>query len=370
MSETYTTEKNNKRIYQIDLFRFLAALSVVFYHYLFRGYMAENASNLRFDEIGSYFKYGYLGVDLFFIISGFVITLSIKSRSLKSFCISRITRLYPSYWLSVIITSLVIIFFGAPRFTVSLDQILLNLTMFQDNLNIPSVDGVYWSLFVEMKFYIFIIGTYLVLNKIKEIKLDYVIYTWLALSIAYIFFNDIFIMKVLGFFLILEWSSYFIAGMIFYQIFKNKLNTKYLLLLCICLVISIFIALTRIEDKELHYNTTFSPLYISVFIFFFYILMLLVSMGKLTLINSPKLIKFGLLTYPLYLLHQNIGYIIFNKLGADSNKYIVLQLTTAVILLFSYIISVFYEPKVANFLKMKLRSRQHKKLPQIEIKKL
>ena len=356
MSQKETIETNpKKRIYQIDLFRFLAALSVVFYHYLFRGYMADNLSNLHFSEIGKYFKYGYLGVDMFFIISGFVITLSIKSRSLKDFFVSRISRLYPSYWLSILITSVVIAIFGSPRFVVNFKQIMINLTMFQNYFNVRSIDGVYWTLFVEMKFYIFIVGTYLILNKIKEVKLDYLIYSWIILSIAYIFLNELFAFKILNYFLILDWSSYFIAGMIFYQIFKTKINTQYIILLCITMFISIFHAISRIQNLELHYNTTFSPLYISGFIMTFYILMLLVSCGKLKNINSSKLIKLGLLTYPLYLLHQNIGFIIFNKLGTESNKYAILFLTIILMLFVSYVISVFYEPRVSSYLKVKLK---------------
>ena len=347
--------KPKKRIYQIDLFRFLAAIAVVFYHYLFRGYMADNMSDLRFTEIGNYFKYGYLGVDLFFIISGFVIALSIKTRNLKDFCVSRITRLYPSYWLSILLTSTVVILFGAPRFTVYIKQVILNLTMFQNYFNISPVDSVYWTLFIEMKFYIFVIGIYLILNKIKEIKFDYLIYSWLLLSITYIFLNNLFVFKVLNYFLILEWSSYFIAGMIFYQIYTKKLSIKYIILLGITIFISLFHSISRIERLELKFNTTFSPFYISGFILIFYILMLLVSCGKLTTINSPKLIKFGLLTYPLYLLHQNIGFVIFNQLGTESNKYLILFLTIIFILFLSYVISEIYEPRISNYLKAKLK---------------
>ena len=68
--------KKINRIYQIDLFRFIAAVCVVLYHYLFRGWAADNMSDLSFNKIGHFFKYGYLGVNLFFIISGFVIILS------------------------------------------------------------------------------------------------------------------------------------------------------------------------------------------------------------------------------------------------------------------------------------------------------
>lgn len=356
MQQKEILETNSKkRIYQIDLFRFLAALSIVFYHYLFSGYRADNLSNLHFSEIGKYFKYGYLAVNIFFIISGFVITLSIESRSLKNFYISRISRLYPTYWLSVLITTAVIVIFGSPKFTVNFTQVIINLTMFQNYFNIQSIDRVYWTLFVEMKFYIFIIGTYLVLNKKTDIKLDYLIYSWLILSIVYIPLNNLFFFKILNSFLILNWSSYFIAGMVFYQIFKSKINTQYIILLCITMFISIFHAISKIENLESHHNDTFSPFYISGIIITFYILMFLVSSGKLNIINSSKLIKLGLLTYPLYLIHENIGFIIFNQLGTESNKYIILFLTIILMLFVSYVISIFYDPRISSYLKIKFK---------------
>lgn len=347
--------KPKVRVYQIDFFRFLSALAVVLYHYLFRGYMADHMSNLYFYEIGPYFKYGYLGVDMFFLISGFVIALSIKSRNLKDFCISRIVRLYPSYWLSVLLTSIVIFLYGASRYTVDLSQVLLNLTMFQNYVNIPSVDGAYWSLFIEMKFYVFVIGAYLFLNKIKEIDLNYVIYLWLSLTLLYVFGGHLSIFKSLNKFLILDWSSYFIAGMIMYQIYQSQLNMRYLVLLCLSLSISIFHAVSRLDTMEAVYSTTFSPVYVSGFIVLFYTLMLLVSCGRLQIINSPRLLVVGLLTYPLYLLHQNIGFIIFNNWGSESNKYLILIITTSMMLFLSYVISHFYEPRVSAFLSTRLK---------------
>ncbi len=343
------------RIYQIDLFRFLAALSVVFYHYLFRGYSADNLSQLDFSDIGGVFKYGYLGVEMFFIISGFVITLSIKSKSITHFIISRISRLYPIYWLSVLFSFLVILWFGAPNFTVEVKQFLLNLTMFQNYLDIKNIDNVYWTLFIEMKFYVFVIGFYLILNMWKDIKLDHLIYSWLSLSVMYLFFSDLYLFKIINFFLILSWSSYFIAGIIFYQIYKGKLNLKYSTLLAVTFFISIFHAVSKTEAMELKYNTTFSPYVICSLIFSFYLLMLLVSCKKLNSINYKWLTKIGMLTYPLYLIHQNVGYIIFNNLYSYMNKYILVTLTIIAMILLSFVMSQFYEPRVSNYLKSRLR---------------
>ena len=346
--------KSKTRIYQIDLFRFLAALAVVLYHYLFNGY-SSGMSNLNFSHIGGFFKYGYLGVDIFFIISGFVISLSIKNRSLIHFWISRISRLYPIYWISVLLTFTIIVFFGAPRYISEYKQLIVNLSMFQNYIGVGSIDGVYWSLFVEMKFYIFIISSYLILNKRKEIRLDYLIYTWLSMSIAYVFLSKLFIFKVANNLFILDWSSYFIAGIIFYQIYESKLNLKYFILLIVSFFISIYHAILKGEVLELYHNTVFSSYVIVGIILMFYSLMLLVSCNKLNSINSSKLIKYGMLTYPLYLIHQNIGFIIFNSLENYTNKYVLLISMIILMIFSSFILSNFYEPKLSNYLKSKLK---------------
>jgi len=74
-----------------------------------------------------------------------------------------------------------------------------------------------------------------------------------------------------------------------------------------------------------------------------------VSCGKLNNINSSKLTKLGLLTYPLYLIHQNIGFIIFNNLFNYVNKYALVLLTIIVMIFLSYILNNFYEQKLSNY---------------------
>ena len=86
-----------ERYYEIDLLRFLAAVGVMLFHYTFRGYAADDLSPLEFPLLAEVFKYGSLGVDLFFIISGFVILLTAYNRDAVSFTISRIIRIYPAY---------------------------------------------------------------------------------------------------------------------------------------------------------------------------------------------------------------------------------------------------------------------------------
>ena len=86
------------RVNEIDLLRFFAALAVAFYHYAFRGYAANNLSIMPYPLLEPIAKYGFLGVELFFMISGFVILMTAASGSLKGFIVSRIVRLYPAVW--------------------------------------------------------------------------------------------------------------------------------------------------------------------------------------------------------------------------------------------------------------------------------
>ena len=72
------------RFYEIDLLRLLAALAVVFYHYTYRGYMANNYSPVAFPALAPVTKYGYLGVELFFIISGYVVLRSAQGKTVRS----------------------------------------------------------------------------------------------------------------------------------------------------------------------------------------------------------------------------------------------------------------------------------------------
>jgi peptidoglycan/LPS O-acetylase OafA/YrhL len=82
--------------------------------------------------------------------------------------------------------------------------------------------------------------------------------------------------------------------------------------------------------------------------------MLAVSCKKLNNINYPGLTKIGILTYPLYLIHENIGFIIFNNLESYINKYVLVILTTILMIVLSYILSQFYEPRMSHYLKFKL----------------
>jgi peptidoglycan/LPS O-acetylase OafA/YrhL len=343
------------RLYQIDLFRFIAALSVLLFHYTFRGFAADGLSILEFPELGKIFRYGYLGVDIFFIISGFVIMLSVKNTNLSKFIQSRITRLYPAYWFCLTITFLVILAWGSPVFKATTGQYFINLTMLQRLVGIGHIDWVYWTLLVEIKFY-FLIALYLIARSFKNFSINYLIYGWLLLSCLphLINFQSSVPLKAIYFVLALDYSPCFIAGMLFYKIFSDGNKPVYNAALMACLALSIANGMVYRQELEAYYSTGFSATVITAVIVSFYLFMYLISIKKLNAINSPALLKVGILTYPLYLIHQNIGFILFNNLGHTINKYVLLTATIVFMVAFSYFITRFVEAPLAHFLKNKL----------------
>ena len=104
------------RIRVLDGLRLFAALMVVSYHY--------------FGFVSMPTAYGWLGVELFFLISGFVICMSSMGHTVGQFATSRIVRLFPAYWFGVLLTSAVLLIWEV-RQAPSLGEIAVNLTMLQ-----------------------------------------------------------------------------------------------------------------------------------------------------------------------------------------------------------------------------------------------
>lgn len=98
--------------------------------------------------------YGWLGVHLFFLISGFVICMSSWGRGVGAFLMSRAVRLYPAYWLSVVAVAVVLTVWPNVREPVDWHGALVNLTMLQEPLGERAVAEVYWTLWAELRFYL------------------------------------------------------------------------------------------------------------------------------------------------------------------------------------------------------------------------
>jgi peptidoglycan/LPS O-acetylase OafA/YrhL len=139
----------SKREYfaNLDMLRFLAALWVVITHYGYIG-PATGVTGYGVSDISIvsvFFKYGFLGVPLFFILSGFVIShVSANSNGWKDapqFMANRISRLMPAFWACMTISVIALMVFGLPD-TLSIATWAANLILLPQILGQPFVDGV------------------------------------------------------------------------------------------------------------------------------------------------------------------------------------------------------------------------------------
>ncbi|MFE0754187.1 acyltransferase family protein [Inquilinus sp. NPDC058860] len=137
------------RLTYIDSLRGIAALLVVLMHNI-QPIATGPVKTLIYDIVDP----GKVGVVVFFAISGFVIPFSFSKgpAPLRRFAISRLFRLYPAYWLSMV--GYLVLLAAAGATLPSLTTILANVTMIQAALGYPNVLGVYWTLFIEALFYI------------------------------------------------------------------------------------------------------------------------------------------------------------------------------------------------------------------------
>lgn len=351
------------RFLEIDLLRFLAAFSVVLYHYTFLGHHISGLNPVAYAELEPITKYGYLGVELFFIVSGYVILMSAYGKSLSTFFISRVTRLYPAFWVGCAFSFLIVRFFGpgldpsptgfGNMLDVSLKQLAVNLTMFQQFVGVRNLDGAYWTLTYELLFYMLIaVLVYFRLFKhIIPILASWLLYTAVcwpvpSLPLAYVLFP--------------RYSAYFIAGMLFFLI-QQKWTAAWKLyaMLAVAYVLALRTTLADIALDENSYHVTFSPWVVGGVVTVFFGMFFLIISRKFTLKTSFYSTA-GALTYPLYIIHQNVGYVVFRRLGEDINKYVLLILLTGSMLVLSWLIHTFVEKRLSKLLKRLL----HRALPE------
>ncbi len=282
--------KSKKRLLALDGLRGIAALTVVFYHYFHR----YNGLYGHEDLYTGWTARGNKGVELFFIISGFVIFWSLKNaKNAIDFVVFRFARLYPMYWAALIATFVTVSYFGLPGRRVSEDHFWGNFWMFHYFMDYKDVDGVYWTLRWELVFYFWMLVIYAagLLNWIEYFLIACITVTLLS-SQGVLKFED-----MTQHFFLLKYISFFAMGICFYKIFSKEYN-----------FLTVF---------TLFYALAVTPWIFGWINFYIYvgitIIVFLAIKDKLKILESTVLVFFGSISYALYLMHQNIGYVLIRK---------------------------------------------------------
>jgi peptidoglycan/LPS O-acetylase OafA/YrhL len=306
----------NKRLDMLDVLRGIAALMVVVYH---TTQSASQLSNLNADTGVKFFwpfEIGVYGVAAFFMISGFVISMSLERiQDLSEFARARFFRLYPIFWVAVITTTLWRVQVGGDH--ISITTFLANLTMLPSLFNEQYVDGVYWSLAIELQFYLMMA---VIWQLGYHTRTNFICALWLAITIliklARNQWPEIQSLEIVWRILLLPYAPFFSLGILAYNIYSKKNKNASRVLFCIALIL---VFASGNFDRALVSTLTAG-------------LLLMIAHGKTECWNTPIfLVHLGKASYCIYLFHQALGYHALHQMGYVVREFPVFS-TTATML--------------------------------------
>ena len=302
------------RVGELDALRGLAALAVVAFHYTtFYQQEVGHAQPLPFG-----FPAGNYGVHLFFLISGFVIFMTLeRTRTALDFAVSRFSRLFPAYWVAMLLTAAVVYTVGMPRQQLPAADVAANLTMVQEILGFEHLDGSYWTLQVELFFYAQML-LWFALGLLRHIR--WIIAAWLVMAVVYgeAVQHQLHFSYTVRELLILRHIPFFAIGILFYRLWSQpRADWRDLVLVALALA-----AIGMVQ----------APVYLLAGGACTAIFALFVT-GRLGWLRSPLFAFFGAISYSLYLLHQAIGFALIHQLEARGMpSLLAVAITTAAVI--------------------------------------
>ena len=148
----------------LDPLRFGAALGVAVFHLMFwswawssinvpPGFEHYVAADVQFPSAAPYTWFGWVGVEIFFVISGFVIANSASKSSATEFLLGRALRLYPAVWVCSTLTFLVLLVFAGGKASEFILPYISSMLLIPKGIKGQWIDCIYWTLAAEMAFY-------------------------------------------------------------------------------------------------------------------------------------------------------------------------------------------------------------------------
>jgi peptidoglycan/LPS O-acetylase OafA/YrhL len=148
----------------LDPLRFAAALGVALFHQMFWSWAWSSigvppaferyvAADVLFPSAAPFTWFGWVGVEIFFVISGFVIANSASNSSPIEFLLGRARRLYPTVWVCSTATLVVLLLFAGGAASEFVVPYIRAMLLIPKGINGQWLDVVYWTLAAEMAFY-------------------------------------------------------------------------------------------------------------------------------------------------------------------------------------------------------------------------
>ncbi|CQR62261.1 acyltransferase family protein [Streptomyces leeuwenhoekii] len=333
------------RLRALDGLRLVAALMVALYHYGGRGGAVTEAWGTspqhQFPTLHNLFAYGCLGVQIFFVISGFVICMSGWGRSLSSFFASRAARLLPAYWVAVVLVTAVFALPVVAYEAVSPSDALVNLTMLQQPLGADRVLGVCWTLWAEVRFYA-LFALCVVLPGATRRRVILFCACW-TLAAALAQAADEPLLDVV---LMPEYAPFFIGGIGLYLVHRDRRDACGWGIAAVGFLVGQHYAVRELwnaadPDAFAHRTTAGIVLVVA----FGFVAVAAIALGLLNRADWRWLTVAGALTYPFYLVHEHLGWVVIHALhrGAGLDSATTFALTLAAMLLLAWLLNRYVE---------------------------
>ncbi|MFF4034903.1 acyltransferase family protein [Streptomyces sviceus] len=341
-------DRAGRRLYAIDGIRLLAALMVAVHHYA-GTHRVDQPGNSIWDRpvsdimptVFRFASYGWIGVEIFFVISGFVICMSCWGRSPRQFFTSRVIRLYPAYWFAIVFTTAVLITLPGVWDRLRTRDILLNFTMLQSGSGVMNVDGVYWTLWSELRFYLLFLVV--VRSGLTYRKVVVFCCVWGAAAML----APISKLPLLELVANPEGAWYFIAGLSLYLMHRFGQDLLLWGILAMAWLMGQRELGLRIDEVEHVSGWRGSVAIFTVFL----LVMVAVALGATDRVRGRWLVTAGALTYPLYLMHYAAGTAVINRLRDTMDARLLVLSVIAGFMLLSWLVHRFVERPVARLLK-------------------
>jgi peptidoglycan/LPS O-acetylase OafA/YrhL len=329
MSEAIN-RSDSSRVPGLDLLRLAAVAAVILYHYGFWGPASHGAPQVAIPSLAAFAQYGFLGVPVFFTISGFVIAYSAEGRTAAGFAIARFSRIYPTFVFCMTLTFVMTLTLGPGHFEVTLVQWFANLFIAAPALGQAYVDTSYWSLVIEIVFYAWF-ATFMALGLIPR-RIDIIILVWLAITFANELTVDASIIEKL---FIADDSGFFATGLLIYEHYRGRRDAALYSILALSVGTAVFQALHALERLGVHPGSTFDKRIVVAICLVSITAIFAATRVRRIPLPAGLVIALGGLTYPLYLLHMQMGYVIFTAVAPARH----VELFTAAIIFGAVILS-------------------------------
>ncbi|MFD9319698.1 acyltransferase family protein [Streptomyces sp. NPDC060053] len=347
------------RLRALDGLRLLAALMVCFYHYAGKnGEVAQSwhqSPGQKFPTLSQFATYGSLGVQFFFLISGFVICMSSWGRSMGDFFRSRVARLYPAYWAAIVLVTAAGLILPVVASPLRSDEILTNLTMLQQPMGVPRVLGVDWTLWVEVRFYA-LFALFVVWRGVTYRRVVTFCILWtLAGVFARVADNPLTDELVMR-----DHAPYFIGGLAFYLIHRFGNDLLLWGIVGFSFLLGQRYSVTALWHPGPQGQFHRSPYVIELIVLVAFVAVGAVAVGWTSRANWRWLTVAGALTYPFYLIHEHLGWffirVLYREFGLS--PYLTIGTTVLSMLGIAWLLHRFVEKPIGPRLKRALAARR------------